>query len=111
MANHCGSLNALDHRVPRLPSTARLGVRPLSKEDEAAVTALSARCVEGGGVPFETSTVMDEDCVLPAASAALALSVWEPFETVRVSQAASYGALESTPICAPSTEKVTPTTP
>src|SRR5262245_26689244 len=111
IANHCGSLNALDQRVPRFPSTARSGVKPLSKDDEADVTALSARLAGGGGVPFDTFSVMDEDRVLPAASDALAFSVWEPFETVQLSQATSYGALESRPICASSTKKVTPTTP
>src|SRR5258706_8058705 len=35
---HCGSLKALDQRVPALPSTARLGVVPaFSLEDEVAV--------------------------------------------------------------------------
>jgi len=31
---HCGSLNALDHRVPPLPSTARLGVNAAAERVE-----------------------------------------------------------------------------
>ena len=46
---HCGSLNALDHRVPALPSTA-FGARKLPFSVEDAVQMTPGRCASGLGV-------------------------------------------------------------
>src|SRR5579859_4459243 len=43
--SHCGSLHALDQRVLRLPSTARLAVVPAFSIDEAVAVLLSATFV------------------------------------------------------------------
>ena len=46
---HCGSLNALDHRVPPLPSTAALAGNVPFSSDDASAGLFSARFGDGGG--------------------------------------------------------------
>src|SRR3954469_15239832 len=48
-SNHCGSLNALDHRVVALPSTAKFGAYCDANVEDALAGLFSARLVGGGG--------------------------------------------------------------
>jgi hypothetical protein len=49
--SHCGSLKALDHRVPVLPSVAAEAAVPAFSTDDAVVDLPCARLVpDGGGV-------------------------------------------------------------
>src|SRR5256886_9178599 len=69
----------------------------------------------GGGVASLLATVtlmLAEVVALPAASRAMALSVWAPLGTVVVFQETEYGATRSSaPRLAPSSLNCTPTTP
>src|ERR1039457_1090165 len=63
-SSHCGSENALDQRVPRLPSTALEAGKPAFSSEEAVAVLFSARLVvpqlaaaAGGAVPGSTSPV------------------------------------------------------
>src|SRR3954465_12616888 len=50
--SHCGSLNALDHRVPVLPSTAAEAAVPaFSADDAVAALPWAALAVPQGDVP------------------------------------------------------------
>src|ERR1017187_6807706 len=44
-SSHCGSENALDQRVPRLPSTASWAGKPAFSREEAVAVLFSARFV------------------------------------------------------------------
>src|ERR1017187_8575018 len=44
-SSHCGSENALDQRVPRLPSTASWAGKPAFSSEEAVAVLFSARFV------------------------------------------------------------------
>src|SRR4029453_5324694 len=95
----------------------RVPVFPLREESETAVPDVSSSVQWATGSEivrglFTAMVTAAEMAVLPAASRAMALSVWPPLDTDSPPQRTAEGAdTSSTPILRPSSWNCTPTTP
>src|SRR5690348_10613071 len=88
---HCGSENALDHRVPVLPSTARFGPVPAFSLPELVAVLLSATFVVPQDPPPPEFTVQVKDVAPEALVVSFAV-------TVTLEVPAAVGVPEMTPV-------------
>src|ERR1035441_9385989 len=82
-SSHCGSENALDQRVPRLPSTASWAGKPAFSSEEAVAVLFSARFVVPQVPPPPAVTVQlneadPEAPVVPVVSLAVTVTLEVP---------------------------------
>src|SRR5450759_2429033 len=79
-SSHCGSENALDQRVPRLPSTASWAGKPAFSSEEAVAVLFSARFVVPQVPPPPAVTVQlnEADPVAPVVSLAVTVTLEVP---------------------------------
>src|ERR1035438_1555904 len=79
-SSHCGSENALDQRVPRLPSTAAEAGKPAFSSEEAVAVLFSARFVVPQVPPPPAVTVQlnEADPEAPVVSLAVTVTLEVP---------------------------------
>src|SRR5450631_216680 len=79
-SSHCGSENALDQRVPRLPSTASWAGEPAFSSEEAVAVLFSARFVVPQVPPPPAVTVQlnEADPEAPVVSLAVTVTLEVP---------------------------------